>query len=138
MRVWEQQQWETKANGRVSNSTYGKVVSQSHCCATLGEYEWAKSRSPHFTIFSFLCARLKREEDNSYRIGREERRIRKKCKNRATISCLYKPRLKYKYNFLYHVRKIRNMHLSGNYFCAISHDIIEKIHRRSFVQLSVF
>lgn len=81
--VWKQKErWETKGNSRISySSTYGRVVSQSHCCATPQEYEWAES-SPHFIIFFRLRDKAR---------WRAEKMRKRSDKSRATISCLRKP-----------------------------------------------
>jgi len=96
------------------SSMYGRVVSQSHCCATPQEYEWAKN-SPHFIIFFRLCV-------SKIKHGRERRRGEKRDKSRATIFCLRKPWLK----IPIFLERERNFHTSVNYSLTIPHDIIEK------------
>lgn len=72
---WKQkEQWETKGNSRISHSTYGRVVSQSHCCATPQEYEWAKS-SPHFIIFFRLCVSEVKQDEERRRWEKKEIKI---------------------------------------------------------------
>lgn len=116
--VWKQKErWKTKENSRISHSsTYGRVVSQSHCCATPQEYEWAKS-SPHFIIFFRLCV-------SEIKQG-EERRRRKRRKIKVAPRFLVYVSLDWKYLFL---SCERNFHISRNYLHVISHAIIEKFY----------
>lgn len=73
--VWKQkEQWETKRNSRISHSsTYGRVVSQSHCCATPQEYEWASS--PHFIIFFRLCVSEVKQGEERRTWGKREIKV---------------------------------------------------------------
>lgn len=111
---------EMKGNGRISHSsTYGRVVSQSHCYATPQEYEWAKS-SPHFIIFFRLCVSEMKQDG--------EQRGEERDKSRATISCLRKPWLKIPIPLV----QEWNFYTSGNYLRAIPRIIIEKFVKDMF------
>lgn len=120
--VWKQkEQWETKGNGRISHSsTYGKVVSQSHCCATPQEYEWAKN-SPHFIIFFRLCVgEIKLEVESREKERREKREKEIKVAPRFLVY------VSLDWKYLYSLVRKRNIHISGNYLHVKPHAVIEK------------
>ena len=106
--VWKQkEQWETKGN--ILQYTNSKVVSQSHCCATPQEYEWAKS-SPRFIIFFRLCV------SETARRTAEKKREEKEIKFAPWFFVYIS--FDWKYLFLLRAKEI---FISINYLHAIPH-----------------